>query len=293
MASESPIAVPSVVSSAAAMGFERSRAGGWFLAAMVVVIAHAMAAYVGFLKQPVEILDEEPQGVISIELSPLVADASAPEAELARAEETTQTATPTSMQESHPDAAPEDVPIAAPSPAPNPTVVVPLQLPASPKDLKSDAKSVEPSKDKQQKDAEAKAVAGAQAAAAPHAAANPTTSDAAASPSAAPSKQGRSRKPSAAQVSWQKSLLLQLDRNKRYPSAARQLQLGGVVTVSFVIDRQGRVLSSRIAKSSGAEALDKEALDVLMRSSPLPPPPGDVGGETLSLSMPIQFRFQN
>ena len=50
-------------------------------------------------------------------------------------------------------------------------------------------------------------------------------------------------------------LLAQLNRFKQYPRAARQAHIEGVVMLHFVIDAQGRVLSTEIAKSSGRPVL--------------------------------------
>ena len=66
----------------------------------------------------------------------------------------------------------------------------------------------------------------------------------------------------------------------------------GVATVAFTIDRQGHVIASRLVDSSGSAVLDEEALDVLSRASPLPPPPDDMGAETLEISLPIQFKVR-
>ena len=55
------------------------------------------------------------------------------------------------------------------------------------------------------------------------------------------------------------------------------------------MDRSGRVLSSRIDRSSGRPLLDREALAMLDRAQPLPPPPDDVPGATLELVTPVEF----
>ena len=93
-------------------------------------------------------------------------------------------------------------------------------------------------------------------------------------------------------VSWQNSVMLQINRHKRYPSAARSQDMQGVVQVRVLIDRGGRLMSSEIAGSSGSALLDEEALDILKRASPLPPLPVGVQGETLNLNIPIRFRIK-
>ena len=63
----------------------------------------------------------------------------------------------------------------------------------------------------------------------------------------------------------------------------------GVATVAFRIDRSGRVLSAQIVKSSGSAALDKEAVALTERASPVPAPPADLSGSKLYLKVPISF----
>jgi TonB family protein len=93
--------------------------------------------------------------------------------------------------------------------------------------------------------------------------------------------------PSAA-ASWQQSLVARLAKVQRYPAEARGAQ--GVVNLTFSIDRHGAVVSSRIVKSSGSAVLDAEALDLIKRAAPLPPPPADIADSELSFIVPIRFR---
>src|SRR5262245_8635484 len=93
-------------------------------------------------------------------------------------------------------------------------------------------------------------------------------------------------------VSWQNSVMLQINRHKRYPAAARSQDAQGVVQVRILIDRGGRLMSSEVVGSSGSQLLDEEALEILKRASPLPPLPVGVQGETLNLNIPIRFRIK-
>jgi len=95
------------------------------------------------------------------------------------------------------------------------------------------------------------------------------------------------KSPSAAVASWQRALVARLDRFKRYPSAGAGA--AGVVSLGFTIDRQGKVLSSRVVKSSGSAVLDSEALDMIKRAAPLPPPPAEVVDADLSFVIPLRF----
>jgi TonB family protein len=80
-------------------------------------------------------------------------------------------------------------------------------------------------------------------------------------------------------------------RAQRYPEEAQSRREQGVAQVFFSIDRQGRVLESRVVRSSGANALDEEALALLKRAEPFPPPPQELAGDHVDLTVPIRFNF--
>lgn len=93
-------------------------------------------------------------------------------------------------------------------------------------------------------------------------------------------------------VSWKRKLARHLQRSKRYPREAQIHRETGTSKVSFVIDRHGHVVSSKIVKGSGSDALDRETLELLQRAQPLPEPPKDVGGTQFAFTMPILFEFR-
>jgi protein TonB len=64
----------------------------------------------------------------------------------------------------------------------------------------------------------------------------------------------------------------------------------GKTQVEFVLDREGRVLNSKIDKSSGNAALDREALAIIDRANPFPPFPAMKLGERDSFNAPIEFQ---
>ena len=86
---------------------------------------------------------------------------------------------------------------------------------------------------------------------------------------------------------WRLQMAGRIDRNKTFPADGYCRE--GVVTVTFLIDRAGNLLSSEIAESSNIPAFDVEALAILKRAHPFPPPPEGVGGAFVSLSVPIRF----
>jgi protein TonB len=91
---------------------------------------------------------------------------------------------------------------------------------------------------------------------------------------------------------WRTKVLALLERNKRYPPAAQSRREQGVAQVLFSLDRQGRVVDSRIVRSSGASALDAEALALLQRAQPFPVPPAELTGEPVNLTVPIRFNLK-
>ena len=87
-------------------------------------------------------------------------------------------------------------------------------------------------------------------------------------------------------------IIKKLDRHKKYPSAARNRRLDGVVTVSFSVNRQGQVSGSRLVKSSGHPALDQEAMALLRRATPFQPMPEALQRPQLLLNIPIEFSLR-
>jgi periplasmic protein TonB len=82
----------------------------------------------------------------------------------------------------------------------------------------------------------------------------PTAPPAAVAPAKHPASPslGRVSRPSAAMVSWQRALVAQIERHKRYPPQAHGEQ--GVARLEFRLDRGGRIVTSRIAQSPGSAA---------------------------------------
>ena len=83
--------------------------------------------------------------------------------------------------------------------------------------------------------------------------------------------------------------MARLGQVKHYPAAARFQHQQGVVLLRFSMDREGRVLSARIEKSSGVASLDQETLALIQRAQPLPKPPTEVPGNPIELVVPIEF----
>src|SRR5262249_55067614 len=88
---------------------------------------------------------------------------------------------------------------------------------------------------------------------------------------------------------WQTLLAGHIERFKRYPADARSRGEHGVAKVAFTIDREGRLLKSRIAQSSGSASLDQETLAMLVRAQPMPRPPDQFHTAEITFVLPIRF----
>jgi periplasmic protein TonB len=87
-------------------------------------------------------------------------------------------------------------------------------------------------------------------------------------------------------ATWKGELVAHINRFKRFPANAAS---SGTASVAFAINRAGAVVSARLISSSGDRALDEEAVALLHRASPTPPPPAQMGGSVISLTVPIRF----
>lgn len=199
--------------------------------------------------------------------------------DIAPGEEQMQTdVAPPPMEKAEMKAEPKVDPVKDPLPAPEePTPQPPLPAMPEPEVALDTAAPKEQQKEDKKKEDEAETLPNS---APPVVAASATTA-----PTAAAAR-------TAVIVSWKRKLALHLQRNKRYPPEAHARREHGTAKVSFVVDRQGHVVSSQIAQSSGSEALDRETLALLQRAQPLPTPPSDVAGAQFAFSVPILFELK-
>lgn len=101
---------------------------------------------------------------------------------------------------------------------------------------------------------------------------------------------GASARDADALPNWKSQLVAQIERHKRYPEDARGDH--GVVQVSFGVDRSGGVHHARVVATSGSSLLDRDAIAWLQRSQPLPPPPPEVGGAMISITVPLRYNYR-
>ncbi|WP_426505722.1 TonB family protein [Serratia proteamaculans] len=93
-------------------------------------------------------------------------------------------------------------------------------------------------------------------------------------------------------LSWESRVKGMLNRIKRYPPDAQRRRRTGMPQVSFSVDAQGRVFDLTLHALSGTASLDREALAVVMRAQPLPPPPVEMLRQgKVQVTMPIDFNL--
>jgi protein TonB len=254
----------------------------WAAAAVLVTGVHIGGGALAMLHWNDGEPPEESAGSVAIELAPVAMALPADTSDLAHGPVMEETAPTVQAAHESIEKAEKDLPKADPSPlAPEPEVALPIAKPVE--DRKPDEQSQQPLP-QQQNQEEA-------AAPAPLTTSPPRVDTATADTAAAPAP-GTSPVPAAIQASWQRALISHLNRFKRYPEAARVRGIQGVVKVEFTIDREGRIVASHVAQSSGSSALDAEALATLRRANPLPAPPVKAADATFYLVLPIHFRIR-
>lgn len=238
----------------------------WSFCAAAVLLAHA-AVLLALCARPDYAETDAGAPVVMIELAPLAVAPPTPETDVAPGPEQLQTQSERRQEDKPEEKPPEVARVPDLAPAQNPVVTLPA-MPEPPKQRAREEAKQEP--------AEAAPV--------------PTAPPAAVAPAPRPASPAPGRVPrpsSAAMASWQRSLVAQLERNKRYPPGAGGLQ--GTARLAFRIDRRGHLITSRIVQSSGSAALDEETLALARRAQPFPPPPADISDDQLSFVVPIRY----
>ena len=88
---------------------------------------------------------------------------------------------------------------------------------------------------------------------------------------------------------WKSALVARLERYKRYPPEAQSRAETGVTQLAFSVDRSGGVHHARVVHSSGSNVLDREAVALAERASPMPPPPAEITGAQIPIEVPIRY----
>ena len=81
-------------------------------------------------------------------------------------------------------------------------------------------------------------------------------------------------------------------KHKQYPKIAQMRGWQGDCLLDLKIDGSGNVLSANIKESSGFEALDKQALEMVRKASPFPAPPEALRGRSFDITVPVSFKLE-
>src|SRR5262245_28389039 len=98
-------------------------------------------------------------------------------------------------------------------------------------------------------------------------------------------------KESDAMTAWKLQVVGLLERSKVYPAAAWERGEEGTAHLAFTLDREGRVTEINVVRSSGFQALDDDAFQMVMRAQPFPPPPSDLTGPQIKLNVPVSYHL--
>ncbi|HEY3326221.1 MAG TPA: energy transducer TonB [Novimethylophilus sp.] len=81
-------------------------------------------------------------------------------------------------------------------------------------------------------------------------------------------------------------------KHKQYPRIAQIRGWQGSVKVELHIDANGGITSINISESSGFEVLDKQALEMVRKTLPLPQSPEALRDRQFTIIVPIAFRLE-
>jgi periplasmic protein TonB len=242
----------------------------WSLCAAVVVAAHGLAA-LALAARSDETESAAGAPVATVELAPQAEAPPAPPRDLAPGPlMESESQEPASEEAQQKREEPEKEPVVEETPTPNPDVSMPRPNPKPEEKSPEDKPVTQP-------------IEAAPMPTAPQVA--PSPADRIAVPAVGQTVVTPTR---AAITSWERLLIAQLERHKRYPSFQARGKVGEAL-LEFTIDRAGNVLTSRVVHSSGSEALDAAALALVNSAAPLPIPPAGLPEDLLSVILPIRY----
>lgn len=269
----------------------------WTVAALFVLAAHIGGLWAVLNWKPTPASEGEAPPAVMIELAPLAVVPEAPLPDLAPGPQTAEAQpepapdTPLEKPDEKPEQVAQQVEKAVENPTPT-QIPLPIDTPKLPEKLnaeavlpKSASTPAQPKKKRPKvRELQRKKPIYQETRRVEQATAPPPVNARHAEAAAAPFSSS-ALAPSTSPATWRGQLMAHLNRFKRFPSGAS----AGVASIVFVIDRAGRVISARLVGSSGDSALDMEAVSLPRRASPVPTPPADVGGVTITLTVPIRF----
>jgi protein TonB len=81
-------------------------------------------------------------------------------------------------------------------------------------------------------------------------------------------------------------------KHKQYPKIAQMRGWQGEVKLDLKLDGSGKVISATVSESSGYEALDKQALEMVRKAAPFPLPPEALRNRTFNINVPVSFKLE-
>jgi len=92
-----------------------------------------------------------------------------------------------------------------------------------------------------------------------------------------------------AEAAYLAELQRAIARHQQFPSEARRKRQTGVTTLSFVVQRDGRIRQVRVTKSSGNASLDEAAMTAMQRLNRFKPIPAVIDRQEWPMRVPIRF----
>ena len=83
-----------------------------------------------------------------------------------------------------------------------------------------------------------------------------------------------------------------IEKQKRYPPAARRLKQSGAVEVSFYLKKDGTFERLTLTRPSAFQILNEAALDLIRSIGRFPVPPQGVGNEGLEIKVPVIYELR-
>jgi periplasmic protein TonB len=92
---------------------------------------------------------------------------------------------------------------------------------------------------------------------------------------------------------YSQQLSSKIQQYQKYPNAALRQRWEGTAEVLLTMTADGQVMHVELGKGTGRDVLDKEAVEMVRRASPLPQAPGELRGGELKITVPIVFRLKD
>lgn len=93
----------------------------------------------------------------------------------------------------------------------------------------------------------------------------------------------------AVRENYMATVFAHLEKYKKYPRFAGWRKPEGRVTLRVQFDRSGKVLSTKVVKSSGHAKLDDGAIATIRKADPLPPFPSEMKQDAVTWDIPVDF----